>query len=91
MSTSVTSTAEKDWSVAVAKSRFSEVVERALSSGPQTITRRGRRTAVVLSADEWDRKTRQYGNLADFFQASPLPSSELRLERNTEAAGGTDL
>lgn len=31
------------WSVADARARFSEVIDRALSNGPQTISRKGRR------------------------------------------------
>jgi prevent-host-death family protein len=30
------------WSVAEAKARFSEMIERALTDGPQTITRKGK-------------------------------------------------
>ncbi len=45
------------WSVAEAKARFSEVIERAISDGPQTTTRRGISAVVVISAEEWQRKT----------------------------------
>jgi prevent-host-death family protein len=38
--------------VAEAKAKFSEVPDRALSDGPQTITRNGRPTAVIVSAEE---------------------------------------
>ena len=40
------------WTVAEAKAKFSEVIERAQSQGPQTITRNGRKTAVVVAAEE---------------------------------------
>ena len=36
------------WALQDAKNRLSEVVERALHDGPQTITRRGKDTAVLL-------------------------------------------
>lgn len=72
------------WTVAEAKAKFSEVLERANSSGPQTITRNGRTAAVVVAADEWERKTKRAGNLADFFAASPLPGSGLKLSRSRE-------
>ena len=42
------------WTLAKAKDQFSEVVRRALVDGPQTITIRGRDTAVVLSKDDFD-------------------------------------
>ena len=73
------------WAVAEAKARFSEVIDRVLSQGPQTITRKGRKAVVIVSADEWERRTRRRGNLADFFAASPLRGSRLRLERRQDA------
>lgn len=41
------------WRVQDAKSRFSEVLERAQTEGPQTITRHGRERAVVLSIENY--------------------------------------
>jgi prevent-host-death family protein len=55
------------WTVAAAKAKFSEIIERAISEGPQTFTRKGRTAAVVVGADEWERKTKRVGNLAEFF------------------------
>jgi prevent-host-death family protein len=72
------------WSVADAKARLSELIERARSEGPQTITRKGRKTAVVVSAEEWERKTRRSGSLAEFFAASPLRESGITIERPAE-------
>jgi prevent-host-death family protein len=69
------------WAVAEAKARFSELIDRALAEGPQTITRNGRTAVVVVAAEEWQRKTKRQGSLADFFAASPLRSSGLRIER----------
>jgi len=69
------------WTVAEAKAKFSELIDRAGSEGPQTITRKGREAAVLVSAEEWDRKTRRTGNLAEFFAASTLCESKLRVER----------
>ena len=69
------------WTVAEAKAKFSEVIEKARSLGPQTITRNGRTAAVVVASEEWERKTKRVGNLAEFFAASPLPRSGLKIER----------
>ncbi len=69
------------WTVAEAKAKFSEIIQRAMSEGPQTITRKGRTAAVVVGADEWQRKTRRVGNLAEFFAASPLRGSGLKVRR----------
>jgi prevent-host-death family protein len=73
--------AQSTWTVAQAKAKLSEILDQALAQGPQTITRSGRITAVLVSAEEWERKTRRTGNLAEFFAASPLPGSDLEVER----------
>lgn len=80
-----------NWTVAEAKARFSELIERARSKGPQAITRHGRAAAVVVSADEWERKTRRSGNLAEFFAASPLAGSGVAVKRRRDRARKVDL
>lgn len=75
---------ESAWSVAEAKARFSELVERAQRDGPQTVNRRGRRAVVVVSADEWERKTARRGDLAEFFADSPLRGGDLIVERTDD-------
>jgi prevent-host-death family protein len=72
---------DHEWGVAEAKARLSEVIDRVLSQGPQTITRKGKKTVVLVSADEWERRTRRRGSLADFFAASPLRESGLEIDR----------
>ncbi|HVH02543.1 MAG TPA: type II toxin-antitoxin system Phd/YefM family antitoxin [Amaricoccus sp.] len=42
------------WQLAQAKNRFSEVFTKAMTEGPQTITRRGEQ-AVLISRAEYDR------------------------------------
>lgn len=69
------------WTVAAAKAKLSEVIDRALADGPQTITRRGRETVVVVSAEEWQRKAKRSGSLAEFFAESPLRGAPLKIER----------
>ena len=69
------------WTVAEAKAKFSELIDSARSRGPQTITKNGRTAAVVVSPDEWDRKSKRVGSLADFFAASPLRGSGLKIRR----------
>ncbi len=72
------------WTVAEAKARLSEVIERAQSGGPQTITKNGRTAVVVVDAEEWERKTKRTGNLAEFFAASPLRQSGLKIKRSKD-------
>ncbi len=69
------------WTVAEAKAKFSEVLDRAASEGPQTITRNGHTAAILVGAEEWQRKTMRAGNLAEFFAVSPLRGSGLKVRR----------
>ena len=79
------------WTIAEAKAKFSEVIDRAARKGPQTVTRHGRTAAVIVAADEWERKTRRSGNLAEFFASSPLAGSGLRVERRSDRARKVSL
>ncbi len=79
------------WSVAEAKARFSEMIDQARSRGPQVITRNGRPAAVLVGPEEWERKTKRAGNLAEFFAASPLRGSGLRAKRPKDRARRPDL
>jgi prevent-host-death family protein len=81
----------KSWTVAEAKARFSELVEQAQAKGPQTITKHGRAAAVVVSPEEWERKSRRTGNLADFFVASPLRDSGIEVERRKDRPRRVEL
>lgn len=69
------------WTVAEAKAKFSELIEKANKEGPQKITKRGRTAAVLVAAGQWERRTRRKGNLADFLLSSPLRRSGLKLKR----------
>lgn len=79
------------WTVAEAKAKLSEVIDHAQSSGPQAITRNGRRAVVVVDAEEWERKTKRSGNLAEFFAASPLRGSGLKTRRSKHRLRSTGL
>jgi prevent-host-death family protein len=69
------------WTVAQAKAKFSELLEKAKAEGPQKITKHGRTTAVVVAAEQWEKKPERKGNLAEFLMSSPLRGSGLKLKR----------
>ena len=82
------------WALQDAKNRFSEVVDRAVSEGPQTITRRGRETAVVVSMRDFKRFERlaaPKGSLVSFFRKSPLVGVALDLERLDDYGRNVEL
>ena len=74
---------EKIWTVAKAKAKLSEVIDRAQSE-PQTITRNGKPSVVVVSAEEWQRKTARKGTLVEFLMESPLRGADLDFERQRD-------
>lgn len=76
----------RTWAVARAKAHLSAVIDHALAEGPQTITRRGRKAAVVVSAEEWERKMERKGSLADFFASSPLRGARVHIKRSNRKA-----
>jgi len=79
------------WQLQDAKNRFSEVVERALKEGPQTVTRRGTDAVVVIAAGHYHRLVGRRKGLVDFMRKSPVVGEELVVERGREAAREVDL
>lgn len=72
------------WTLARAKAKLSEVVDRAQAE-PQLITRNGKPSAIVVSAEEWARKTTRKGSLADFLLNSPLRGADIEIDRHHDA------
>jgi antitoxin Phd len=71
------------WQLQEAKNKLSEVVNHALHDGPQEIARHGKKTAVVISIEEYQKLKRGRDNsIADFFHRSPL--AEITIERNKD-------
>lgn len=66
-----------DWPLQDAKNRFSEVVQRARREGPQTVTLRGERAAVVLSAAAYDALVRDRTSLVDDLLSGPAWDADL--------------
>lgn len=44
-----------NWHLQDAKNNFSKLVREAIKNGPQTVTLRGERAAVVLSVEDYDK------------------------------------
>ena len=73
---------DKTWQLHDAKNKFSEVVDCAITQGAQIVTRRGKKAVVIMAFEEYKHLKQQNGSLAQFLLASPLPGSELNIERN---------
>ena len=60
-----------NWHLQDAKNNFSKMVRQAIKDGPQTVTLRGVRTAVLMSADDFDRMAEKKPSLAEFILSGP--------------------
>ncbi len=69
------------WGVAQAKANFSEVIARAMTEGPQEITKSGKEAVVLVSKKDWDARMRPKRNMAEFLLNSPLRGSGLSIRR----------
>ncbi len=63
-----------DWQLSEAKNRFSEVVRRALTEGPQRVRRR-RDSVIVISEKDYLELSGERLGLADFLRQGPDVSS----------------
>lgn len=77
------------WQLQEAKNKLSEVINHALTVGPQVITRHGVETVILISYDEYKRLTLAQKSLSAFLGESPLAEVELDLERDSGAARET--
>ena len=79
------------WKLEDAKARFSEVVRRAHSEGPQAVTVRGRRAVVVLDAEDYERLAapRPMVPLVDFLES--LDMGALDLTREPDAGRDVEI
>ncbi len=73
------------WKLEDAKARFSELVRRANSDGPQTVTVRGREAVVVVGADQYRRlkPPKRRVPLVQFLEGLDLSGLDLTRERDT--------
>lgn len=60
-----------EWQLQDAKNQFSKVVQKARNEGPQEITVRGERAAVVLSAHDYDALRAGRATLVDALLSGP--------------------
>ncbi len=79
------------WQLQEAKNRFSEVVDEALTHGPQTVTRHGREVVVIVSAKEYRRLKHPKGSLLKCLQVPAEYTVELDISRSRELPREIDL
>ena len=82
---------DREWQLQEAKNRLSQVVDQALHDGPQTITLRGKPSAVVVSFEEYRKLTMPRTGLSQFFRQSPLCEVDLDLVRSADISREVEL
>lgn len=80
---------EERWQLQEAKQRFSELIRRVQTQGPQIVTRHGEEVAVVIDIADY----RQMRGVEDFkeFLCSAPDMELLEIERSVEPARTVDL
>lgn len=72
------------WQLHEAKTRLSEVIEDAISNGPQIITRHGSERVVILSIPEYRSLTANKPSLKDHLLGGPkVDSFNIKRSRDT--------
>jgi prevent-host-death family protein len=78
------------WGIAELKAKASEIVEVAQTQGPQHITRHGKRVALIVSPEEWEKRNRPHAQnartMSEFFKNSPLVGFGIDLRRSRSKA-----
>lgn len=72
-----------------AKNKLSEVIASAERGEPQIITKNGRKSAVVISYQEFERLTARKQSLSEFLLDSPLRETEIDVTRDGRTAEKT--
>jgi antitoxin Phd len=77
------------WQIQQAKARFSELVQKAIDEGPQTVTRRGKDVVVVVSAQQFELMKKRQIDLKDLLPY--LAPDEAYLERDKSLPRDVEL
>ena len=77
------------WQLQEAKSNLSQLVKRASNGDAQTVTVHGKATAVVVSAEEYARLTRQRSKLSTALLRPDLAGEDLDFSRSRDT--GRDI
>lgn len=74
----------RTWPLQDARNHLRDVFDSAVTDGPQRITRHGKQAVVVVSEDEWNRRTGAGKSFGEWLAASPLSSDDLPPRRTSK-------
>jgi len=67
------------WPVQEAKARFSELLEKSITEGPQIVTKRGIEAAVLVPIDQWRRLQQRARPTLKELLLAPEPRFEIEV------------
>ncbi|OGL47295.1 MAG: prevent-host-death protein [Candidatus Schekmanbacteria bacterium RBG_13_48_7] len=79
------------WKLQDAKSQFSKVVNDALTTGPQFVTRRGMEAVVVLSVKEYETLLSNSMSFKEFLLCIPKIDDSFIIERHKDYPRSIEL
>ncbi|MBW2594848.1 MAG: type II toxin-antitoxin system Phd/YefM family antitoxin [Deltaproteobacteria bacterium] len=79
------------WKLQDAKAKFSKVVDDALKTGPQHVTRRGTEAVVVVSVNDYEKLLSTKLSFKDFLLGCPKMDNDFELERQNDFPRSIDL
>lgn len=79
----------KTWQLQEAKSKFSQVINMAVSESPQLITRSGKPIAYIISAEEYEKNHKP--SIIELLLSRPHKEIELEIERSKDLPRDIDL
>lgn len=79
------------WQIQQAKTKLSELIDKARSEGPQTITKHGKPRAVILSMEEYESMRRKKPTLIEFLLHEGPKFDDFDIERSKDVGREVDL
>jgi prevent-host-death family protein len=70
------------WQLQEAKAKFSELVQKAIDEGRQTVTRHGQDVVVVVSVEEYRLMQKRQIDFKEFLASAPLEGVDLERDRD---------
>ena len=76
----------KSWQLQEAKNHFSEVVERAIKDGAQTVTKRGKPVVMIILVEDYQKSVTPRKSLIELLRECPEDLTEIIGSRSKEPA-----
>ncbi|MEI7899657.1 MAG: type II toxin-antitoxin system Phd/YefM family antitoxin [bacterium] len=79
------------WALQDAKNRFSEVVDKTLREGPQSVTRRGVPVVMIIPQALYAEQNEPADSFVSYFRKSPLCGVEWDIPRSRDTGREVNL